>query len=343
MRIPDLLLYTVCYIVRSREPRDGDYLGTGFFIGVPRMDGQPTSHLYLVTAKHLLPRRRDDPRKVDGPVYIRLMNLERTAVVTEEIAGEWILGRDPDEDNQLDSDVAIIPYDGIPIASIGVKTFMSAGTRSDWQIGVGDHLTVIGLYTPRPGKSRLLPIVRTGSIAAMPEEALVDRRTAQLYHAYLAELRSFGGLSGSPVWVDLGPDRHVDGQVAKAGRHYLLGLIRSHWYYVGDDTTPPTERDAAEDLRRREVHMGITAVTPVAEIRRLLLSPDDLKRRLRAEKEGSVRADTTATPTPEMNPGELATAERARQDGHWYRAVESALDAADLRDYNEDDIYDPNG
>jgi hypothetical protein len=72
--------------------------------------------------------------------------------------------------------------------------------------------------------------------------------------AYLIEARSIGGLSGSPVFVNLGvvretPDRppFTLGRVAV----YLLGLVHGHW-------------DVESGLiGEANVNMGIAIVTPI--------------------------------------------------------------------------------
>ena len=51
-------------------------------------------------------------------------------------------------------------------------------------IGPGDDLVVMGLFASHVGRRRNLPIVRTGNIASMPQEPLVDPNTGQSYDAY---------------------------------------------------------------------------------------------------------------------------------------------------------------
>ncbi len=46
------------------------------------------------------------------------------------------------------------------------------------------------------------------------------------YSAYLIEVRSIGGLSGSPVFVHIPPDRLVNSLESPKGAALLLGLIR---------------------------------------------------------------------------------------------------------------------
>ena len=70
-------------------------------------------------------------------------------------------------------------------------------------VGIGDELITVGLFTQRHGAQKKIPIVRSGIIAAMPDEPFEDQNTGKPYHAYLVEARSIGGLSGSPVFVSL--------------------------------------------------------------------------------------------------------------------------------------------
>jgi len=85
-------------------------------------------------------------------------------------------------------------------------------------IGPGADLVVVGLFTMHHGTRRNLPIVRRGTLASLPHEPLRDE-AARPFDAYIAEVISIGGLSGSPVFVGI-----------PGGPAYLLGIIRAHWY-----------------------------------------------------------------------------------------------------------------
>ena len=67
----------------------------------------------------------------------------------------------------------------------------------------GEDVFITGLLISHPGKSRVLPIMRVGNIAAFPEDP-INLLTGQ-DSAYLVEVRSLGGLSGSPAFVHLLP------------------------------------------------------------------------------------------------------------------------------------------
>ncbi len=128
-----------------------------------------------------------------------------------------------------------------------------------------------GLFSPHYGRDKNLPIVRTGTIAAMPLEKLPVRYG--YIDAYLVQARSIAGLSGSPVFVRMDPrkaDEHwarrvVAGPTPKYG---LLGLIRGHF-------EAEAEKDATADAINAEAfNMGIGIVVPVEKIVETLLHPE---------------------------------------------------------------------
>jgi hypothetical protein len=124
--------------------------------------------------------------------------------------------------------------------------------------GIGSELLTMGLFGSREGMERNIPVIRTGIIAAMPGELIDDDTGHGPYRAYLAEILSMGGLSGSPVFF-----HPLRGIVMPRVSFYLIGIIRSHW-----DERP---FDAPPELPRREwLNRGIAALTPATGILEML-------------------------------------------------------------------------
>jgi hypothetical protein len=97
------------------------------------------------------------------------------------------------EDKQLD--VMTIPIARLPQGPEGIYAN---------QVMEGEEVIICGLLTSFPGSERIQPIVRTGKIALMPYEKMrveLDRRTSGDVDAYLLEMISWPGLSGSPIIV----------------------------------------------------------------------------------------------------------------------------------------------
>lgn len=107
---------------------------------------------------------------------------------------------------QPDPDVAVLPIyeleNDLAVATMPIRMALAdAADIEAHAIGIGDEVLMVGLFTKRYGYRKNIPIVRGGIISAMPEEPIEDQETGNLYDAYLIEIRSIGGLSGSPVIV----------------------------------------------------------------------------------------------------------------------------------------------
>jgi hypothetical protein len=119
----------------------------------------------------------------------------------------------------------------------------------------------------------------------MPEEPI--KTGTGLQDAYLIELLSIGGLSGSPVFTYLGGIRRDSpaGQeiavTARAGAIHLLGLVHGHWNLTSDEQVDVV-RDALDGGER--VNMGIAIVVPIVRLLEILDYPDVRIAREKARK-----------------------------------------------------------
>lgn len=102
---------------------------------------------------------------------------------------------------------------------------------ADKGIVAGDEVAITGLYRQHYKTRRNIPIVRSGMIAAMPEEP-VNSGLGPM-RAYLIETRSTNGLSGSPVfWLSgwLLPTDDASGTwTLRKIELRLLGMIQGHF------------------------------------------------------------------------------------------------------------------
>jgi hypothetical protein len=175
-------------------------------------------------------------------------------------------------------DVAVCPS-GIPRELFDIlhlplfgPDVLTGETIAERDIGIGDEVYVAGMFVGRLGETRNLPVLRSGTIAAMPDEKI---KTAYGYHdAYLIEARSVDGLSGSPVFVQMPPWRAKDGQVSMVTghTHYLMGMLLGH-NQVGNtgDTIeivqPVAERPESKTVEVSvPINTGIGVVLPIADV-----------------------------------------------------------------------------
>jgi hypothetical protein len=171
-------------------------------------------------------------------------------------------------------DAAVIPFASsrihdYDISPIPVQIFADVARIDEYDIGLGDEIFSVGLFTRYFGRTTFIPIVRTGNIAMMPKEPVPLGRFG-LAEAYLAEGRSIGGLSGSPVFcrntVKM-PGLNEQGQVkhvAGVGQIHLLGLVHGHW---------DLPMDFSESDKSEAVNMGVSIVIPAKKILEILYSP----------------------------------------------------------------------
>lgn len=276
MRLPDEILKSVCFLCvhTGKSEFSFQYGGTAFFISIPSETNQNTHHVYLVTAKHNVDRASNMGCKL----HVRL-NRRGGGAGFIPIEGEWFFPENPGED------VAVFPWpkvwDGDQPADVEFKCFpphMFAlnPVVADQAIGIGDEIMIVGLFSQRHGNNMNQPIVRSGIISAMPTEPLIDD-SGYDYDAYLAEVRSIGGLSGSPVIVIIDPMRPgaMGARKTPPTLHsifYLLGLVRGHW----DIKKEQASLDYG-DNELKQVNMGIAQITPIHDVMRVVMG-DELKK-----------------------------------------------------------------
>ncbi len=236
------------------------------------------SFVYLITAKHCV----EAAQREGQDLHIRV-NLKAGGSEYLRIRGDWILSDT--------SDVGVIPIlelpDGSEVRTIGDQMAVTDETIRDKNIGIGDELLVVGLFTRHSGKQRNLPILRGGMISAMPSEPLSGQDGVP-YYGYLAELRSIGGLSGSPVFVvkenvavpvASTPNLGIPLRKTQTEFHFL-GLVRGHW-----DETDSQLGDLDMPGGEKAVNMGIAIITPSQDCLAILAGEELTKQRRRMAKE----------------------------------------------------------
>jgi hypothetical protein len=195
--------------------------GTAFFLGFP---GGGLEWCYLVTARHVIDGI--EKHSTDGKVYVRVNRKVGESGFIETDIADW--QRHP----EATVDIAMIglwpTFDLVDLVMYDLRGALNAVAIEQNEIGAGDEVFLTGLFAPHHVQDRVTPIVRVGNIAAMPERPV--KTQLGLMEAYLIESRSIGGLSGSPVFANLGVVRVIKGKVLYAqqtrqgGIFYLLLL-----------------------------------------------------------------------------------------------------------------------
>ena len=299
MRVPAELKNCVCFLCGKNS--DGTYHigGTGFFVAVESEAHKGVWYIYLVTAKHNI-----DKAKRSGYLNFHLrMNTGSGEADYMQVSDDWEY-----LDEGEAGDVAVMPIYELP-GKFTVGTLpmhMAVMSEEDAQqrgIGIGDDILMIGLFTKRKGSKRNIPIARSGIIAAMPEESMQDEETGYFYDAYLAEIRSISGLSGSPVLVfkqNLKYLPNLDYPIAQTDG-YLLGLMRAHW-----DVTKEELLSDFSDNDSERLNTGIAIVTPISEAFKIINGDELMKDRKTRDRQLSAKdaptLDSGFTEMPKTGP-----------------------------------------
>ena len=260
MRILDQITKCVGFVSRDTDPLR--FAGTVFVVGVPF--DERSGLLHLVTAKHVA-------AMVGDHGFVIAVNGKDGSPRYLKNGGDAHWFYHPSDSSV---DVAVMPLASPKVAEydiqhISIAQFVTEPAIEKYQIGLGDELLIVGLFTRFFGNSQLIPIVRTGNLAMMPREK-VPTGMGEM-NAYLAEGRSIGGLSGSPVFCRstvkmLG--QLADGepvQMSGLGMTHFLGLVHGHWDL-------PASFNETE--RQEAVNMGISIVVPAKIILEVLYHPD---------------------------------------------------------------------
>ena len=233
--------------------------------------------MYAVTNKHVIE---------GGYKTIRLNRIDGSKAVLQPKV--WT--HHPDK--KTDLSIASLGIENLRIFSF--HTFMRQLHFIDktrligFEVGVGDDCYMVGRFVNHEGTQRNLPTVRFGAIAQMPGEPIWTEWGTQ-EEAYLVEMRSISGFSGSPVIVRIPSQRALRFGATKpvhvpydpeADWHMLLGIDCGHSLdkdaalYHRDQATEPMED------YKIEYNTGLAIVIPVWKTpQEIIDSPEAAKMR----------------------------------------------------------------
>ena len=273
------------------DPAAINAAGTGFLVYA----GEGTwQGVYLVTAAHVA---RDLGSE---PFVIRLNETGGTGRLDEVDGTKWYFHQD---DRAVD--VAVMRYE-LPSwadnTTMPVTEFIDPPRIKGWKVGPGDAAYLVGLFQLHAGKKRNLPVVHTGNIALMPSDEKIpvknDDGSINEVEAYLVEMHTLPGASGSPVMIrptvrfmakDL--DDNQESLALAEARDFLLGVWIAGW--PGQPNKTFAAAKGLSESARVPVGMGL--VIPAARIVDILGRRDLIEER-RAAMTAELRKRAT---TPE--------------------------------------------
>lgn len=282
MRVDDLIRKSVVYVGDANSkvfsPR-----GTGFiaasFIG-------DRGYQSVVTARHVL-------EGIGPDVHLRLNRRDGKAQVIPLEGHAW--RNHPSGKIDLAACATLIPKEEFDIMHIDVdgEMMFTDYKKPNSMFGLGDEVIVAGMFQQRLGEARNLPIIRCGTIAAMPEEKI---ETSYGYHdAYLIEVRSIDGLSGSPVFASTSLMRLQDRKIGPSEKinFKFLGVLLGTNEVKNDrdflKVRQGGDLNDEEQVVRTMLNTGIGIVAPADLVVETVKHPETERRReesfARKEKE----------------------------------------------------------
>jgi hypothetical protein len=269
------LLNSVFYLYPSIEEADEGVAagGTGFFISVPLPNHPEHGMVYAVTNDHVIHEGKS--------TVIRLNTVSGEKDTIPLSINQW--RSHPAGDDLAVAQILIMShlhqYQHTPTTMLVTPEIMK-----NLDIGVGDEVYMLGRFALHEGKEQNKPVVRSGLISLMPDSEekidFKDGRPAQ--EAFLVEMRSLSGFSGSPVIFDvpLQPREIIERErkITPDGWNLSVGP-----WILGIDCGSLRWREKVYNVERQrgevfynktdlvaESHSGFSAVIPAWKLNELL-------------------------------------------------------------------------
>ncbi len=246
-------------------------LGTGFFVSYPDRRGGPNYQFsYVITAKHVL-------QDVDGSflpsVSIRLNLKSATGdmevgfirdIPVTDAQGSLLWFHSEDEAEDVVA-VPLFPDDReFEFNTISTRTFLNDQELNSGALAEGEDVYFIGLMEQYYGIRRNYPLVRRGSLALLTGEYIDTPSGRQ--QVFIAELESWPGNSGSPVFLQRGTQNRL---APKRNNSKFLGMVVASFvnrFSIPLNAGQPTRKLEGGD----QANTGMTCIVPASTIERVL-------------------------------------------------------------------------
>ena len=177
-------------------------------------------------------------------------------------------------------DLAVLPLlpdqKKFDFKAIPISMFVDDATLKSKSVSEGDSLYFIGLLAQFYGVHHNYPVIRRGTLAMMTDE-LIEMPSGK-QKGFVAELQSWPGNSGSPVFLNLSGFRGT-GALNLGGQDSLrlLGVLEG----VFENKVPVSVVGQPElhGATGTDAPVGVSIVIPAMQIREILDSPEAQRQR----------------------------------------------------------------
>jgi hypothetical protein len=275
-----------------------EFSGTGFFIAFPKDPKAVTAGkefqavTYIVTNRHVVQPGVEHGKPlvhIDTSITLtRKPDATHTNSYAETARTDNILTWEYPVDDSVDLAVAQInaPQKDYDYQTIPTTQFVTEDDLDNKLVVEGDPVMFSGLFVQLDQLQEshtLEPIVRSGSLAMIPDGLVKTTMNDRLGNLYFTEAHAFGGNSGSPMFVDTSKFGNGFGFNYK-----FLGVLSGEVFENADmsltvTTTVPGKVEANSD---------ISLVVPAQELMRVLDQP--ALKKLRDASFASAKAQTSS-------------------------------------------------
>jgi hypothetical protein len=256
VRISDEYRQCVVYIFPSREAAESGARagGSGFIVARNRGDS-PQS--FLITARHVLDDMSDP--------FIRMNKEDGEPDIFRTPASWW---KDhPDGDDVAAAQIALSGGDR-KFVWIWEDAFVTPAGLLKNNIGIGDHVAMLGRFAGHDGKIRNSPAVRFGNISMLNEDTIKNAYGHQ-QETFLVECHSIPGYSGSPVLVYIPSTARSEQTLRHSG--YGPWLLGVDWLHLQDEIAVLGKDRKKTHLKLHvPINSGMAGVIPAWRITLLL-------------------------------------------------------------------------
>jgi hypothetical protein len=282
MRVVDIIRKLVVFIGHAGV--NGNFIadGTGFCI---QLEAYGFAFPYIITAKHVIDQAAGDQPSRD--ILLRMNTYAGKIEYIRTKKERWHIHADHVQEGRKQKYIDVAAFCMVNMrewAAIDIENMDFSFLREDdicddsivekYAIGIGDDVVIPGLFHSHVGTQRNIPIVRGGMIAAVREEPVPT--SYGLMDAYLVEMRSVGGISGSPVLLQMEgratvllPEAKDPIKIARSKKnHYLLGLVHGHYTITTQD-----EWVFKTNQQVGDINAGIAVIVPWSKIMETINQP----------------------------------------------------------------------
>lgn len=282
----------IVYIYPSHQAAlDGEEFGaSGFLIGIQSEIPSQREYLYVVTNAHVVRGAFGQ----GGGLHLRINIKAGGYEIIKTVEKQW-------QPHLSGDDVSVIPIN-LPSGKfrtryIPTKYLVSQNDMKKFDFGQGDEVFMIGRFRFAGGQIENMPSVRWGVISKLPDpdDRIKMPDTGFMQEAFLMEMHSIPGYSGSPVYWYIDPQIKgrpgiTPADVQELGGHGgIIGIDCGHLPEVAYITDGQGNRHP--DNWQVKLNSGMAIVVPAWKILEVLEMEDLRKPREEEEKRRKKQAE----------------------------------------------------